>query len=574
MSLGGRVRVAIAKNRSVESDAGGENRARRSRVSPPASLPVTLILTVGLAGLIVAWLVANLVAGWVGFAALVPVGLRGGAEAASALTRLFAALVLALFAANGEGRRLNWVACGFVVFGVGELVFGYLEPTLEGDTTSTAADLNESLYEMIFVRTLAGALFVIGLVPKEAPRFSLRTAVGVFLLGASGVACLLGYEYLEGPRILPPLVIGINSLEEAFLLRIAPMSWLTGWHWALAALPFGLAVAATIGALWRNRRGEVGGWLPLSIVLLAGSELHDAMWPSAYGSPVLMSTADLLRLGMAAVVAVGGALELGRVASERATLLAAEKERARRMDELAVLKADFTAMIAHELGHPLSAVRRLTEMLSRDGLDPGLRAYAIATIARETNALDALVADVQSAADIERDGFGADLRPVPLGALLSDAAAFAETLPGDHPLETTLERIEEDEEVLADPERIGQVLRNLLSNSAKHSPEAKGIRLHAVPGRDPKRVRVEVADEGPGIHPDDLSRIFEKFGRGRDGNGGQVSGVGLGLYLSRRIARAHGSELTVSTSPGAGSVFAFELEVVRGRDGDGGRREP
>ena len=73
---------------------------------------------------------------------------------------------------------------------------------------------------------------------------------------------------------------------------------------------------------------------------------------------------------------------------------------------------------------------------------------------------------------------------------------------------------------------------------------------------------MEVADRGPGIHPDDVTRIFEKFGRGRDREGRKTPGVGLGLYLSRRIVRGHGAELTVRTRPGEGSVFGFELAVV------------
>jgi signal transduction histidine kinase len=76
-------------------------------------------------------------------------------------------------------------------------------------------------------------------------------------------------------------------------------------------------------------------------------------------------------------------------------------------------------------------------------------------------------------------------------------------------------------------------------------------------------VRIEVADRGPGIHPDDAARIFEKFGRGRDGGGRNVAGTGLGLYLSKRILQAHGSELTLDTEPGGGSVFGFELRAGR-----------
>jgi signal transduction histidine kinase len=114
--------------------------------------------------------------------------------------------------------------------------------------------------------------------------------------------------------------------------------------------------------------------------------------------------------------------------------------------------------------------------------------------------------------------------------------------------------------VLADPERTGQVLRNLLSNAAKYSPEGTPIELRVI-GKE-GRVRIEVADHGKGIHQDDVPRIFEKFGRGRDRERHKTPGVGLGLYLSRRIVRSHGSELTVRTRIGEGSVFGFELAVV------------
>jgi signal transduction histidine kinase len=76
--------------------------------------------------------------------------------------------------------------------------------------------------------------------------------------------------------------------------------------------------------------------------------------------------------------------------------------------------------------------------------------------------------------------------------------------------------------------------------------------------------RCQIADQGWGIHPDDVPRLFEKFGRGRDREGHhERPGVGLGLYLSQRIVRGHGSELTVQTRPGEGSVFRFELRVER-----------
>jgi signal transduction histidine kinase len=114
--------------------------------------------------------------------------------------------------------------------------------------------------------------------------------------------------------------------------------------------------------------------------------------------------------------------------------------------------------------------------------------------------------------------------------------------------------------VWCDPERISQVLHNLLDNAAKHTPPGTPIELRA--HREGTRVRIEVADRGPGLSAEDVVLIFEKFGRGHQAVARQVSGMGLGLYLSRQIVRAHGSDLTVESSPGTGTVFAFQLEVA------------
>ncbi len=236
------------------------------------------------------------------------------------------------------------------------------------------------------------------------------------------------------------------------------------------------------------------------------------------------------------------------------------QEANRRMRELAVLKADFTAMVAHELSSPLAAIRGYVDMLTTGKLDPDGRFQALSTIRKQAGMLSTLVADVQAAANVERADFAVQPRPVPLEELLADTTAFARTLPGDHPL---IEKVAATHrEVWADRERIGQVLRNLLSNAAKYSPAGTPIELRAMFADDGSTVRIEVANRGPGIHPDDAVRIFEKFGRGRDRSGQKVAGVGLGLYLSRRIVQAHGGELTLDSTPGEGSVFGFELKVV------------
>jgi signal transduction histidine kinase len=218
-------------------------------------------------------------------------------------------------------------------------------------------------------------------------------------------------------------------------------------------------------------------------------------------------------------------------------------------------------MVAHELGSPVAAVRRLTDILDFAAEDPELRAYALNAIRKETDAIKALVSDVRATATAERVDFAAEPRPVALGELLAEARFYAESLPGEHPVGMYVGTVEPEEKVWADPERIEQVLRNLLSNAAKYSPDGAPVEVRLL--RDERFVRIEVADHGSGINPDDLMRIFEKFGRGRDVEGHKVQGVGLGLYLSRGILRSHGSELEARSTLGEGSVFSFELEAVQ-----------
>ena len=186
-----------------------------------------------LAALVVAWAASNLLAGGEGFAVLVSDKVVGGEEAASALARLFAALVLGLFLAEAVGWRARWVAGGLVVLGLGHLIFGYLEPLIQQDPP----ELNESLYEGFVTQTLACALFMVGLFPGRPPRLLVWAATVI------PVALVVGYvvlfEFLHAEEWMPPLSLVANPQRTTTLG--SPLGWLTPWHWALSALPLGLA---------------------------------------------------------------------------------------------------------------------------------------------------------------------------------------------------------------------------------------------------------------------------------------------------------------------------------------------
>ncbi|MDQ4044844.1 MAG: ATP-binding protein [Chloroflexota bacterium] len=257
---------------------------------------------------------------------------------------------------------------------------------------------------------------------------------------------------------------------------------------------------------------------------------------------------------------VRDATERTHLARERAAVLAAARDYTRRLEELATLKADFTAMVAHELSAPVAAIRALADLLERGAVPAADQPSVLTTLRAEADLVSRLVRDVGSAAAVEREDFAIQPRPVPVATIVADAAGCARLLPGDHPFEETVAGDMLTAQVLADPERIGQVLHNLLGNAAKHTPVGTPIRLHV--GDENGRVRFDVVDAGPGIPAEEHERILRKFGRSRDTEQRGTPGSGLGLYLARRILRAHDTDLEIATEPGAGSRFGFTLERV------------
>ncbi|CAN5129776.1 hypothetical protein BH23CHL1_BH23CHL1_27130 [soil metagenome] len=358
-----------------------------------------------------------------------------------------------------------------------------------------------------------------------------------------------------GSDNLPPLVT-VSNVELADLRHDVPLRDLTGWHWFLSSIPFGLAMIAVAGATHFYRRRDLGAWLLIAMVLLAGAQMHNVLWPSIY-SP-LLTTANLLRLLFAAVVVVGGVLELRRVAAQRERLLATEQEYSIRLSELSELKNDFTAMVAHEINSPLAAIRAWIAILNLPDSTQDERRRALAAIDAEVELLNTLVEDVRDISAIERSDFSVKRAGVSIDVLLEDATTFGTMLPGDHPLSVTNEV---SGTVWADRERIGQVMRNVLSNAAKYSP--RGTPIHITTTCVDRYIRIEVVDQGFGIALEDQERIFQRFGRGSGHQRSLIGGTGLGLYVSLRILEAHGSTISVASTPGEGSVFGFNLEVVR-----------
>ncbi|HEY7694164.1 MAG TPA: ATP-binding protein [Gaiellaceae bacterium] len=251
---------------------------------------------------------------------------------------------------------------------------------------------------------------------------------------------------------------------------------------------------------------------------------------------------------------------LGRLlASGVQNIRAYESERATvaELRRLSALRADFVSLVSHELRSPMAAVigaARTLEERWRE-LSVEQRSAFLALIADETNRLATLIGDVLDTSRIEAGTFSYRFAEVDVGELVQATVAGFSLHQDD--VTVTAHAGDQLPSVRGDRERLRQVLRNLLENAVKYSPagEAVDVRTWAANGR----VLVAVEDSGPGIPVEQHGLIFERFGRANVGLG--KPGTGLGLFIARSIAEAHGGTLSVASAPGEGATFTLELPV-------------
>ena len=250
---------------------------------------------------------------------------------------------------------------------------------------------------------------------------------------------------------------------------------------------------------------------------------------------------------------------LGRlVASAVQNLRTHEAERAtvEELRRLSTLRADFVSLVSHELRSPMAAVigsARTLQARWRE-LAPEQREAFLAVIADETTRLASLVGDVLDTSRIEAGTFGYHFEEVDLAEIVRSSVSAAEI--GQDEVRLTADLPPALPRVRGDAERLRQLVDNLISNAIKYSDAGGEVRVEA--GTDDGHVVVSVRDDGPGIGLEHHAQIFEKFGRAA---GSAKPGTGLGLFLSRSFAEAHGGTLAVESSPGAGSTFVLRLPL-------------
>ena len=221
-------------------------------------------------------------------------------------------------------------------------------------------------------------------------------------------------------------------------------------------------------------------------------------------------------------------------------------------------KSEFLSRTSHELRTPLNGILGFAQILQ---LDEAAQAHRpiVDDLYDAGRRLLALINEVLDISRVESGGLPLAVSAMALDEIVQDAVSLVAPLAAQRDIVTEMELPTPQLGVLADRQRVGQVLLNLLSNAVKYNRDGGSVSVHATQIGD--RVQLSVSDTGPGLTPDQVKRLFTPFDRlGAEHTG--VEGTGLGLTLSKRLVEAMGGTMGAESRPGAGSRFWVELPAA------------
>lgn len=476
-----------------------------------------------------------------------------GAVTAGSGTALRAGGIVRYLAVLGDGR-----AWSGLLYLLARLPMALIYALLWAGGLPTGASLIVFLGSGILVLALLlGAIWIFGKFERELARW------------------WLGIEI--GPQRLrqPPGRTVWRRLRDFYTDAVL---WKTA-AWTLLQIPTGV-IAFVVFA----------GLLTIALALVTGPAFYLGQLAGGISPPVpAIATgpggalpAPLLVLSMAAGLAlIPGILHLAKAAigleAEVAQALLAvspsrlqltesrayaEAERAR-AEQSEQSRRQLIVNVSHELRTPIASIRGHVESLleAERTRSPEETRHYLEVVRRETERLGALADDLLAAAQGDAGELRLDVRPVAAGQCVRDVADTMAPLAARERTVTLVSEVQPDlPDVLADRERLVQVLANLVRNAVKYTPEGGIVSITA--RRGAQDVELTVSDTGIGISPAELDRIFERFYRTDASRSRQTGGFGLGLAISRDLVEAMGGSIAARSVEGEGSTFTVRLPLA------------
>ena len=277
----------------------------------------------------------------------------------------------------------------------------------------------------------------------------------------------------------------------------------------------------------------------------------------------LTSAAEQMKLGRYTerVVVPKSRDELSQLAltfNAMADTIESDVNELRRQDQM---RRELIANIAHDLATPLTAVQGFSEALADDLISqPAERHETAQLIGREVQRLRRLVADIQQMSSLESGQVKLDLAPLDFSSLVDETVAVLTPECEEAGITITNEIDPAAPLVVADSDRIAQVLLNLLDNARRHTPTGGKIAVSAQ--CKAQMLLVLISDTGVGINSQDLPHIFERFYRADRSRTGKTGGSGLGLSIVKAIIVAHGGNIEAESTPEQGTRITFTLPLA------------
>ena len=309
-------------------------------------------------------------------------------------------------------------------------------------------------------------------------------------------------------------------------------------------------------ALRFGQRGAVATTFLTSLIAVWGTASGHGPFARSVLHEGLFALQTFMAVSAATFLILGASIAERRHALERLRRAHGEVAAANRA------KSEFLAVMSHELRTPLNAIAGYVELMSmelEDPITPTQRTY-LSRIQSNQRHLASMIEDVLSFAKVEAGRLELTMQTVRVCETLGSLESLIDPELRRRELSFTCDPGDPSIVVRADPEKLRQVLVNLLANAMKFT--APGGRIGVGVVRDGDRVRVWVSDTGIGIPPEQLERVFEPFFQLDHGMTRSHSGMGLGLAIARDFARAMGGELRLESRPGRGTTASLELPAV------------